>query len=613
MRQFLRNLQSLHIKLVIIYVLLIVIGMQIIGLYFTNTLERELTENFQDNIETQVDLIDTRINELHTDYADDQEGMNEEVQSLLTEFGNRPEIEEIRFVNTDNILIGTSRISNEPSIGSRINQPLTEEAITTGSRNEEIFVNVNQDNQRTWLLNHPVVDEEQVLGAIYVASNIETVYQQLEAINNTFIIATIISLIITSILGIFIARTITKPITDMRNQALQMSEGDYTSRVKIYSNDEIGELAGSFNILSKRVQEAQANTESERKRLDSVITNMSEGVIATDRKGRITVVNDMALDMLGISKDTNIHGKNMLEILKLDGEMTLEDIQEINESQLLFTDAEHEAAIHVNFSTIFKDTGFMNGYIAVLHDVTEQEKIDSERREFVANVSHELRTPLTSMRSYLEALQEGAWEDTALAPRFLSVTRDETDRMIRLVEDLLQLSRMDNAAEEINKEIVDFNMFLNKIIDRFEMTHKDEVEFIRNIPETPIFSEIGMDKMSQVLDNIISNAIKYSNRDHKRVEFHVKQNSLYNRMTIRIKDNGMGIPGNKVDRIFERFYRVDKARARKKGGTGLGLAISKEIVEAHNGRIWANSLEGEGTTVFINLPCETLGEDDWDE
>lgn len=255
----------------------------------------------------------------------------------------------------------------------------------------------------------------------------------------------------------------------------------------------------------------------------------------------------------------------------------------------------------------------MNGYIAVLHDVTEQERIDNERREFVANVSHELRTPLTSMRSYIEALQEGAWQDDQLAPRFLSVTRDETDRMIRLVEDLLQLSRMDNEAEEINKEIVDFNLFLNRIIDRFEMTHKGEVEFIRNIPDTAMFSEIAMDKMSQVLDNVISNAIKYSNRENKRVEFHVKQNVLFNRMTIRIKDNGMGIPANKVDRIFERFYRVDKARARKKGGTGLGLAISKEIVEAHNGRIWANSLEGEGTTIFINLPCETLGEDGWDE
>jgi two-component system sensor histidine kinase VicK len=144
------------------------------------------------------------------------------------------------------------------------------------------------------------------------------------------------------------------------------------------------------------------------------------------------------------------------------------------------------------------------------------------------------------------------------------------------------------------------------------MTHKDDVEFVRNIPDAPIFTEIAMDKMGQVLDNVISNAIKYSSRDHKKVEFHVKQNRLYNRMTVQIKDNGLGIPASKVERIFERFYRVDKGRARKMGGTGLGLAISKEIVEAHDGRIWANSVENYGTTIFINLPCETLEEDDWD-
>jgi two-component system sensor histidine kinase VicK len=611
MKQFFRNLQSLHIKLVIIYVLLIVIGMQIIGLYFTNTLERDLTENFQDNIETQVELIESRIGELSSEYADDEDTLYQEIQNLLSDYGNRPEIDEIRFVNSDNVLAATSRISNESNIGSRITEEMTEEAISTGTRNDDIYVNADQDQQRIWLLNEPVIVDDQVIGAIYVTSNIESVYQQLEDINNTFIIATVISLIITSILGIFIARTITRPITDMRNQALQMSEGDYTSRVRIYSNDEIGELAGSFNILSKRVQEAQANTESEKKRLDSVITHMSEGIIATDRKGRITVINDMALEMLGVSND-EVAGKMMLEILKLDGDVTLDDIKEINESQLLFLDDEENTMIRINFSTIVKDTGFINGYIAVLHDVTEQERIDSERREFVANVSHELRTPLTSMRSYIEALQEGAWEDPSLAPRFLGVTRDETDRMIRLVEDLLQLSRMDNEAEEIEREIVDFNIFLNRIIDRFEMTHKDNVQFIRRIPETAIFTEISVDKMGQVLDNVISNAIKYSNNEDKRVEFHVKQNLLYNRMTVRIKDNGLGIPANKVDRIFERFYRVDKARARKMGGTGLGLAISKEIIEAHDGRIWANSVEGEGTTIFINLPCETLEEDDWD-
>lgn len=615
MKQFLKNLQSLQFKLVMIYMLLIIIGMQIIGLYFTNSLERDLTGNFKNNIDSQVTLIDTRIKEIFQESGDDREQMHSDIQSLLADYGNRPEIEEIRYINADNILVGTSRISNESLVGSRINEPMTRDALQSGIANDEIFVNVDKDNQRVWILNQPVVVSDEVAGVIYVESNVESIYAQLEAINNTFIIATLFSLVITSILGIFVARTITKPITDMRNQALLMSEGDYTSRVQIYSDDEIGQLAGSFNILSKKVQEAQANTESEKKRLDSVITHMSDGIIATDRRGRIRIVNEMAVGMLNLrTQSDDLHGKNMLDLLRLGEELNLEDIiQEENDSHLIFIDSGDDVTtLRVNFSTIVTDTGFINGYIAVLHDVTEQERIDAERREFVANVSHELRTPLTSMRSYIEALQDGAWQDEEIAPKFLSVTRDETDRMGRLVEDLLQLSRMDNDAEEIQKEVVDFKLFINRVIDRFEMTHKDEVVFTRHIPDAPLFTDISVDKMGQVLDNVLSNAIKYQHGDPKRVDIHLKQNTLYNRMTIRIKDYGLGIPNNKVDRIFDRFYRVDKGRARKMGGTGLGLAISKEIIEAHNGKIWANSVENEGTTVFINLPCEVIEEDEWD-
>ena len=615
MRQFLKNLKSLQFKLVMIYMLLIIIGMQIIGLYFTNSLERDLVGNFKNSIESQVSIIDTRIKEISEETGDDRAEMFSQIQTLLADYGNRPDIEEIRYINADNVLVGTSRISNESMVGSRISDDLSQDALNSGIANDEIFVNVDKDDQRVWILNQPLIIDDQVVGVIYVESNMESVYQQLEAINNTFIIATFFSLVITSILGIFVARTITKPITDMRNQALLMSEGDYTSRVQIYSDDEIGQLAGSFNILSKRVQEAQANTESEKKRLDSVITHMSDGIIATDRKGRIRIVNDMAIGMLNLNKSPyELQGDDMLDILKLGEDLNLENIiQEANESHLIFIDTtDGVTTIRVNFSTIVTDTGFINGYIAVLHDVTEQERIDAERREFVANVSHELRTPLTSMSSYLEALQEGAWQDENIAPKFLSVTREETDRMSRLVEDLLQLSRMDNDAEEISTEVVDFKLFINRIIDRFEMTHKDEVVFNRHIPDAPLFTDIAVDKMGQVLDNVLSNAIKYQHGSPKRVDIHLKQNTLYNRMTVRIKDYGLGIPSNKVERIFDRFYRVDKARARKMGGTGLGLAITKEIVEAHNGKIWANSVENEGTTIFINLPCEVIEEDEWD-
>ncbi|MCE4950810.1 cell wall metabolism sensor histidine kinase WalK [Staphylococcus hominis] len=606
--KWLKQLQSLHTKLVIVYVLLIIIGMQIIGLYFTNSLEKELTNNFMKNIKQYATQLEVNIERI---YKDNPSNAQKEVQSLLNEYANRQEIEEIRFIDKDQIIMATAKLSSHSLINQKVNDNSVQKAISLGEANSHnVLKDYGNGKERIWIYNLPVKNSNDVIGNIYIESNINDVYNQLNNINQIFIIGTAISLFITVILGFFIARTITRPITDMRNQTVEMSKGNYTQRVKIYGNDEIGELALAFNNLSKRVQEAQANTESEKRRLDSVITHMSDGIIATDRRGRIRIVNDMAIKMLGMAKEDLI-GYYMLNVLKIEGDFSLEEIQENNDSILIDMNEEEGIIARVNFSTIVQDTGFVNGYIAVLHDVTEQQQVERERREFVANVSHELRTPLTSMNSYIEALEEGAWKDENLAPSFLSVTREETERMIRLVNDLLQLSKMDNESEQITKEIVDFNMFINKIINRHEMAAKDTT-FVREIPNETIFTEIDPDKMTQVFDNVITNAMKYSRGD-KRVEFHVKQNALYNRMTIRIKDNGIGIPINKIDKIFDRFYRVDKARTRKMGGTGLGLAISKEIVEAHNGRIWANSVEGQGTSIFITLPCEVIDDGDWDE
>ncbi|TBW88007.1 cell wall metabolism sensor histidine kinase WalK [Staphylococcus hominis] len=606
--KWLKQLQSLHTKLVIVYVLLIIIGMQIIGLYFTNSLEKELTNNFMKNIKQYATQLEVNIERI---YKDNPSNAQKEVQSLLNEYANRQEIEEIRFIDKDQIIMATAKLSSHSLINQKVNDNSVQKAISLGEANSHnVLKDYGNGKERIWIYNLPVKNDNDVIGNIYIESNINDVYNQLNNINQIFIIGTAISLFITVILGFFIARTITRPITDMRNQTVEMSKGNYTQRVKIYGNDEIGELALAFNNLSKRVQEAQANTESEKRRLDSVITHMSDGIIATDRRGRIRIVNDMTIKMLGMAKEDLI-GYYMLNVLKIEGDFSLEEIQENNDSILIDMNEEEGIIARVNFSTIVQDTGFVNGYIAVLHDVTEQQQVERERREFVANVSHELRTPLTSMNSYIEALEEGAWKDENLAPSFLSVTREETERMIRLVNDLLQLSKMDNETEQITKEIVDFNMFINKIINRHEMAAKDTT-FVREIPNETIFTEIDPDKMTQVFDNVITNAMKYSRGD-KRVEFHVKQNALYNRMTIRIKDNGIGIPINKVDKIFDRFYRVDKARTRKMGGTGLGLAISKEIVEAHNGRIWANSVEGQGTSIFITLPCEVIDDGDWDE
>lgn len=607
--KWLKHFQSLHTKLVIVYVLLIIIGMQIIGLYFTNSLEKELTQTFKNNISQYAKQIEINIEKVYDE--DNAINAQKEVQNLLNEYANRQEIEEIRFIDKDQIIMATSKQSTRSLINQKANDNSIQKALSLGEINSHtVLKDYGNGKQRVWVYNLPVkTSNDGTIGDVYIEADINDVYNQLSNINQIFIVGTGISLLITVILVFFIARTITKPITDMRNQTVEMSKGNYTQRVKIYGNDEIGELALAFNNLSKRVQEAQANTESEKRRLDSVITHMSDGIIATDRRGRVRIVNDMALTMMGTMKE-DIIGDHMLKVLKLEEDFSLDEIQENNDSFLLDINENEGIIARVNFSTIVQETGFVTGYIAVLHDVTEQQQVERERREFVANVSHELRTPLTSMNSYIEALESGAWKDGELAPQFLSVTREETERMIRLVNDLLQLSKMDNESEQITKEIVDFNMFINKIINRHEMSAKDTT-FVREVPTETIFTEIDPDKMTQVFDNVITNAMKYSRGD-KRVEFHVKQNALYNRMTIRVKDNGIGIPINKVDKIFDRFYRVDKARTRKMGGTGLGLAISKEIVEAHNGRIWANSVEGQGTSIFITLPCEVLEDGDWD-
>lgn len=607
--KWLKQFQSLHTKLVIVYVLLIIIGMQIIGLYFTNSLEKEMTETFKTNISQNAKQIELGIEKIYAD-GSDSGNTQKDIQNLLNEYANRNEMIEIRFIDKDQIIIATSKQSNRTIINQKANDSSIQKALSLGQENSDtVLKDYGEGKQRVWIKNMPVVTGDGMIGDIYIESNINQVYDQLSNINQIFIVGTGISLIITVILGFFIARTITKPITDMRNQTVEMSKGNYTQRVKIYGNDEIGELALAFNNLSKRVQEAQANTESEKRRLDSVITHMSDGVIATDRRGRVRIINDMALKMLGKSKE-EVSGHFIFDVLDLQDEFSLEELNENNDSVLIDMNEEEGIIARVNFSTIVQDTGFVTGYIAVLHDVTEQQQIERERREFVANVSHELRTPLTSMNSYIEALEEGAWRDESIAPQFLSVTREETERMIRLVNDLLHLSKMDNESETITKEIVDFNMFINKIINRHEMAAKDTT-FVRDIPRETIFTEVDPDKMTQVFDNVITNAMKYS-RGEKRVEFHVKHNPVHSRLTIRIKDKGIGIPINKVDKIFDRFFRVDKARTRKMGGTGLGLAISKEIVEAHNGRIWANSVEGQGTSIFITLPCEKIEEGDWD-
>ena len=392
--------------------------------------------------------------------------------------------------------------------------------------------------------------------------------------------------------------------------------GDYSQVLDMQGSSEITNITNNLNDLSEVIRLTQENLEQESKRLHSILSYMTDGVLATNRRGKITMINDMAKKQLGVQKE-DVLNKSILELLKIEDEYELRDlITQVPELMIDSQDANGEyLSLRVRFALVRRESGFISGLVAVLHDTTEQEKEERERRLFVSNVSHELRTPLTSVKSYLEALDEGALSEP-VAPDFIKVSLDETNRMMRMVTDLLHLSRIDNATTHLDVELINFTAFITFILNRFDQIRgQDEekkYELVRDYPITSVWIEIDTDKMTQVIDNILNNAIKYSPDGGKIT---VTMKTTDDQMILSISDQGLGIPKQDLPRIFDRFYRVDRARSRAQGGTGLGLSIAKEIIKQHKGFIWAKSEYGKGSTFTIVLPYDkdAVKEEVWED
>ncbi|MCY7088579.1 cell wall metabolism sensor histidine kinase VicK [Streptococcus oralis] len=405
-------------------------------------------------------------------------------------------------------------------------------------------------------------------------------------------------------------------LKEINQKVKDLIAGDYSQVLDLQGSTEITNITNNLNDLSEVIRLTQENLEQESKRLHSILSYMTDGVLATNRRGQITMINDMAKKQLGVQKE-DVLNKSILELLKIEDEYELRDlITQIPELTIDSQDANGEyLSLRVRFALVRRESGFISGLVAVLHDTTEQEKEERERRLFVSNVSHELRTPLTSVKSYLEALDEGALYDP-VAPDFIKVSLDETNRMMRMVTDLLHLSRIDNATTKLDVELINFTAFITFILNRFDkMRNQDEekkYELVRDYPITSVWIEIDTDKMTQVIDNILNNAIKYSPDGGKIT---VSMKTTDDQMILSISDQGLGIPKQDLPRIFDRFYRVDRARSRAQGGTGLGLAIAKEIIKQHNGFIWAKSEYGKGSTFTIVLPYDkdAVKEEIWED
>ncbi|WP_449354809.1 cell wall metabolism sensor histidine kinase WalK [Virgibacillus natechei] len=593
--------RSIQLKFIIIYILLLLVAIQVIGSFFTNELETELRESFEDSVHDRVDLLSYNVKQaFNRDRSEDDEEptLAEEVQRIVSDVDTE-DITSIQVINNQSRIIGSNDVFSQDEVGKKTTREIVQTALFLEQDQENTFV-TNDTGNRVYVQAVPVFDDEgNTNGVIYLEASLESVYDQIQNINEIFLQGSLLAIAVSAFIGILVARTITRPISEMQMQAQTMSKGDFTQKVNVYSKDEIGQLADTFNDLNSRLKHSYATIEEERRKLSSVLSNMSDGVISTDVTGAVILVNEAAGRLIGQDPE-EIIGGFLLDVLPMEGKIV--DITELQDSGSIivdFSDDEQFFLVRANFSTVFDEEDEVTGFITVISDVTEQEKIDQERREFVSNVSHELRTPLTTMKSYIEALTDGAWEDREIAPKFLRVTQNETERMIRMVNDLLQLSRMDTKSYGLEMEKTNFTNYFHEVIDRFDMNIPEHITLKREVPNAKFNVWMDKDKMTQVLDNVISNAIKYS-PEGGVIRLKVENKRHY--LLVSVQDQGMGIAYDKLDKVFERFYRSDKARTRKLGGTGLGLAISKELVEAHYGKIWAKSKEGKGTTILFTLP-----------
>lgn len=621
-----RYFSSIRVKFVIVYVLVNIISLQLIGLFFTTQLRTTNINTFEQNIMEQEKILNYHIREeLDKDKSNsltesDNDTKSTDTKSSITKLVSEFNIQKLLLVSVidkdSKIVASSSKNGNDDYLSKRSFDPQVSQVLKTGESAKKIQTNPDT-NRRVWLYVSPIKKDNEVVGVVSLMADIESVYQDLVGITKIFTVGTILSILITTIIGFVASKTVTSSIEKMSAQVKTMASGNYGTVVGINTNDEIGDLAKVFNQISKRIKEEQDVTETERRKLATIIESMMDGIITTDTNGKVILINTSAGDMIDAPENEILIGKDALKLLNISEYESIGEIIEAEDSLLVNVSEDDEGLLlRAEFSKILKEENEdlsqvsteLEGYIIVLYDVTDQERQERERREFVSTVSHELRTPLTTMNSYIEALEEGVINDKELASQFIDTIHKETTRMIRMVNELMQLGKMDIKEEHYDKEFIDINKLIEQISDRFELTHPEK-NFIKYIPKTPIFVEGDQDKLTQVFDNIMNNAIKYS-PNGKNITVRVRQNYNHNRVSISIKDEGVGIPLVHIDKIFNRFYRVDKSRQRTMGGTGLGLALAKNIVEAHRGRIWAQSREGYGSIIFVTLPCENM-DDEW--
>jgi two-component system phosphate regulon sensor histidine kinase PhoR len=479
-------------------------------------------------------------------------------------------------------------------------RPEFREAMQTGSGNAVRFSETL--GKRMMYQAIPVTRNDQLLAVIRTSVSITAIDEAIESFYERLFWAVLLIAFFAALISLAISKKITRPIEQMTSVATRFAAGELDMRVVIPRAAELAELAVALNQMAQQLNARIETIQKERGRMQTILSSMVEGVLAIDSSGRIVSINQAAAELLGV--DTDITGSNIEEVAR--NPQLLQYVADVlAHEQPVAGDAcilkENSRCLQVYGSILTDPQGSRSGAVLVLQDITRTRQLEEVRRDFVANVSHELKTPVTSIKGFVETLLDGAAHEPLQVQRFLTIVSRHADRLNAIIDDLLSLSRLEEETEKrrLSFEEAPVKPALNSAIEMARLKAEDKHITLDLQCDSEITARINAPLIEQAVLNLIDNAVKYS-QEHSIVQILAEQ--IKDEIVIRVSDHGSGIPSEHLDRIFERFYVVDKGRSRKLGGTGLGLSIVKHIAQVHGGRVEVTSSIGEGTTFDIHLP-----------
>jgi two-component system sensor histidine kinase VicK len=592
--------RSVQSKLIIVYLLLILVAMQLSMVYLLKQLERAYVSKAQDDLHQTAQLL---VGEFSSKLVDGKLD-----QAHVASFTASWYKDDVIVLDNNGTVVGAT--AKQPDHQDLIGKKFSHDDISPALVSNQDITRTGEDQsgERMAFEAISITNADQVVGVVYLKAPLDEAYSRLGQVRGVLLVAWAIALASTAALGVALSRTITGPIREVTRKAADMAGGNFDQTITVRSNDEIGQLGEMFNRMTRRLKSTLEEIQGEKNKVEAILTHMADGLLALDEEGRIIKLNPAAERMFRTTEPEVLGHlpKDVWPETKLEAAVA----KAVAENRSLAHEFRFGALWLLAYVTpLFGERNQNAGTVVVFHDITELQKLEGLRREFVANVSHELKTPLTTVKSYVETLLDGAADDPGLRERFLRVVEGETDRMARLVKDLLHLSQLDQGAEKWDIEPYDIAPLVDECLGRLAVPIERKNLNIERIfaPETPL-ALIDRDKLQQVLLNLLANAIEFTPASGQ-ITIEVKGDGAMVRVAVR--DTGIGIPAEDLPRIFERFYRVDKARSRMLGGTGLGLAIARQIVELLGGAIAISSELGKGTEVVFTVPAAPATETGW--